>query len=131
MDSHSPKSSELRSPPQQGHWEVLRRIALLSADLGIPPSQDWVIECVAEHGYPYDEINAEHWLHDIHGVIQLLQPTARRKRSRLRGDTLLATATAHTFQHCDLVRTLERWHLEGVDDHPTLLHEKESQPGQQ
>lgn len=116
MDSHSSKSSELRSLPQQGHWEVLRRIALLSADLGIPPRLDWVIECVAEHGYPYDEINAEHWLHDIHGVIDLLRPAARRKRSTFRGDDPLATATAYTFQHRDVARTLERWHLEGLDD---------------
>ena len=65
---------------------------------------------------PYDEINAEHWLHDIHGVIDLLRPAARRKRSTFRGDDPLATATAYTFQHRDVARTLERWHLEGLDD---------------
>lgn len=74
-----------------------------------------MIERVAEHGYPYDEINAEHWLHDIHGVIQLLRPTARRKRSTFKGDALLATATAHTFQHRDAEYTLEHWHLEGLE----------------
>lgn len=120
MDSHSSKGSELRSLPQQGHWEVLQRIALLSADLGIPPSLDWVIERVAEHGYPYDEINAEHWFHDIHDVVQLLRPTARRKRSTFRGDAILATAIAHTFLHRDVARTLERWRHECPDDFPTL-----------
>lgn len=100
---------ELPNPPQQGRREVLRQIALLSADLGIPPSLDWVIERVAEHGYPYDEINAERWLHDIHDVIQLLRPTARRKRSTSRDDDSLAAATAHTFQHRDIAFTLERW----------------------
>lgn len=116
MGLHSSQLPGQPTPRQRTELEVLRRIALLSADLGIPPRLDWVIECVAEHGYPYDEINAEHWLHDIHGVIDLLRPAARRKRSTFRGDDPLATATAYTFQHRDVARTLERWHLEGLDD---------------
>lgn len=76
-------------------------------------------ERVAEHGYPYREIDGEQWLHDIHVVIGLLRPTARRKRSTFKGNIHLATATVHAFQHRDVARTLERWHLDGIDDAPT------------
>lgn len=120
MGLHSSQLPGQPTPRQRTELEVLRRIALLSADLGIPPSLDWVIERVAEHGYPYDEINAEHWFHDIHDVVQLLRPTARRKRSTFRGDAILATAIAHTFLHRDVARTLERWRHECPDDFPTL-----------
>lgn len=119
MGSHSPKLPELLSARQRGHWKVLRRIAFQSADLGIPPSLDWVIERVAEHGYPYREIDGEQWLRDIPGVIELLRPAARRKQSSFGGDVILATATCHTFQHRDLAQNLERWHLEDLDNVPT------------
>lgn len=115
-----PKLPEQSISRRRDGREALRRIALLSADLGIAPSLDWVIERVAEHGCPYDEFNAEHWLHDIHGVIQLLRPTARRKKSSFRGDVLLASAIAHTFQHRDVARTLERWRHESPDNVHTL-----------
>lgn len=95
---------------------MLRRIALQSTDLGIPPNEGWVLERVAEHGHPHDEINAEHWLSDIHGVARLLRPTARYKRSTFRDDAPLASATAHTFQHRDVARTLESWHLESLEN---------------
>lgn len=77
-------------------------------------------ERVAEHGYPYGEIDGEQWLHDVHGVIGLLRPTARRKRSTFIGNIHLATATAHAFQHRDVARTLERWRHNCPDDFPTL-----------
>lgn len=106
--------------------EVLRKISLISADLGIHPNLGWVSELVAEHGYPRREINGEQWLHDVQAEIPLLRPTARRKRSTFSGDDTLATGVRHSFLHDDLAQTLERWHLAGPDIVPSPPRSPES-----
>ncbi|MDN5688183.1 MAG: hypothetical protein L0G94_16120 [Brachybacterium sp.] len=72
-------------------------------------------ERVAEHGYPYREIDGEQWLHDVQAEILLLRPTARCKRTTFRCDAPLATGARHSFLHHDFAQTLERWHLAGPD----------------
>ncbi|MDN5586050.1 MAG: hypothetical protein L0G69_05740 [Brevibacterium sp.] len=106
-------------PRQQSELEVLRRIALQSADLGILPNLGWVSERVAEHGYPYREIDGEQWLQDVQAETLLLRPTPRGKRLTFRSDARLSSGARHSFLHHDFAQTLERWHLAGPDNVPT------------